>query len=298
MGIRWLASAASAFIVVGCGGTVASPCKLSLVCSDTTPDASDAGSVGVDASVDASVDAADATTGAEADVDTQEAGLPDASVRADGSTPPDAEAGARTDASADAGAEASADADAAADADADAGAEASPCSGTCPANATCQGDTCIAHVGDTTGTSNLTASNPFYAHYLLGQKVVLAYPMTVTKLALYSLQNGPDAVMALYTDSGTGPQALVAATAPAAVVTGWNEIPVTHTASIAAGTYWLMSIYDANAMIGGETGSATVDYIALAFDSAASPPVLPDPWSPAPVTYSGTRIGYYVVGLE
>src|SRR5262245_56113713 len=80
-------------------------------------------------------------------------------------------------------------------------------------------------------------------NYLLGNPVVVSMGGNVTALALISKDSGQMVRLALYTDGGGGPANLVVATASTPVSTGTMEIPVAPTA-IAAGTYWIMGIFD------------------------------------------------------
>lgn len=113
--------------------------------------------------------------------------------------------------------------------------------------------------------------------------------VTVTALALIGKAATANVQMALYTDLGGHPDALVVETASAPVVVGVLELPVTPTL-VVAGDYWIMGIYDTSASIGIDFANTDqVDYRSLSFGAP-----LPDPFGPA-TTYYNQAFNYYVV---
>jgi hypothetical protein len=135
------------------------------------------------------------------------------------------------------------------------------------------------------------ATGGFQTGYLVATQVTFPSPITLTALGTFAVSGGPHAVLALYASSGGAPGALVAFTASTTLGTGVNEIPVAQKVAVAAGTYWLAGEYDAVASICGDSASTNLlDYIPVTYGS------VPNPWSPAPASYSGSDINYYVVG--
>jgi hypothetical protein len=125
--------------------------------------------------------------------------------------------------------------------------------------------------------------------YLLGSLVMLPEPSMLTRLCVIAKSGGANVMLALYTDNAGWPDQLVAATPATPMTAGRMEIPVAPT-SLAAGSYWIMGVYDVDASIGIDESDpqAPVRYI---WQSFASP--LPDPFGPSS-PYSGQRFNYYV----
>ena len=186
----------------------------------------------------------------------------------------------------------------------------SPCVPPSNAVSTCDGTACGSHClggyvdcgsGCVLGTAcgevrygyqNLAGSNTFTADNLLGEAIDIPQPILVTKLAVSTAASGPHVVVGLYTNNGGVPNTLVASTPSTAVSFGANEIAVTASKTITAGTYWLMAVYDKDAQI--EKDSATTNtfcYISFAFSAS-----LPTTW-PGGTSYQTGHAGYYVVGI-
>jgi hypothetical protein len=126
--------------------------------------------------------------------------------------------------------------------------------------------------------------------YLLGVPVAIPAPSVLTHLCLIAKAGGANVVLALYASDASGwPSQLVASTAATPVTPGMMQIPVPPTA-IAAGTYWIAGVYDADASIGmDETdGQAPVVYTALDFSMP-----LPDPAADLN-EYWGQRFNYFL----
>ena len=144
--------------------------------------------------------------------------------------------------------------------------------------------------GGTYGNSvEFPAASVNTADYLLGTPLTIPVPSMLTHLCVIAKAGGPDVILALYSDNAGWPDQLVAATPATLMTVGPMEIPVTPTA-LAAGTYWLMGVYDTDASIGFDQSDPTapIRYAAHAF---ASP--LPDPFGGA-TPYSGQTFNYYV----
>ena len=130
------------------------------------------------------------------------------------------------------------------------------------------------------------------AGFLLGEKVVVSSARTLRQIGLIAIAAGPQFQLALYTDVGGAPGTLVAQTAIGTLTAGTMEVPITAgSVPIAAGTYWIMGIYNTNASIGYTTGASTnvVAYRSLTFGSA-----LPSPFGTA-MTYTGQSFNYWIV---
>jgi hypothetical protein len=128
----------------------------------------------------------------------------------------------------------------------------------------------------------------------LGQAIVVPNACTLTKVALNSTGTGASGYLALYSDVGGSPSALVAATQLFALTSGANEVSIGAPVPLAPGTYWIAGDYTATAPVARtSTGAITTKYISR---SASLAP--PDPWSPAPTTYTTGAFGYYIVVTE
>jgi hypothetical protein len=153
------------------------------------------------------------------------------------------------------------------------------------------------HGGATVATyGNATPYGEMSSHapsFLLGSKLALAVPAQLTHLAVITHDAGPMVQLALYTDAGNTPGALMASTAATTMVLGTMELPVAQTA-LPAGDYWIMGNYSASTSIGIDfsDANALVAYVTLSFGAA-----LPDPFG-APQTYTGQKFNYYIKVLQ
>jgi hypothetical protein len=143
------------------------------------------------------------------------------------------------------------------------------------------------HVGNDKEFSSSSSHSP---DYLLGSRLDVKTPMTVTHLALIGKASGPNVRMALYTDA-KGPDALVVEAPETAMAVGVLEMEVDPT-PIDAGYYWIMAIYDTTASVGiaFPSSGGVVQYRSLDF---ADP--MPDPFGSV-TTYTGQVFNYYIVG--
>ncbi len=135
------------------------------------------------------------------------------------------------------------------------------------------------------------ASNSSHGpNYLLGSPLAIPVNCTLVAFGVIARSSGPQAIMALYTDSGGQPGNLVAQTAAFTLNNQTMEISAPNVA-ITAGNYWIMGIYNVTASIGIDysNASAQVDYISLNFGAQ-----LPSPF-PSPTTYTGQQFNYYVI---
>ena len=142
-------------------------------------------------------------------------------------------------------------------------------------------------VGNDVEFPNASAHSP---DYLLGGFVTLPAPGMLTHLCVITKAGGPNVILTLYSDGGGDPAHLMALTAATPMTLGRMEIPVTPT-PLAAGTYWIMGVYDADASIGiDETDPGMpVRYTGQPFSSP-----LPNPFGAA-LEYTGQQFNYYLV---
>lgn len=135
--------------------------------------------------------------------------------------------------------------------------------------------------------TDLGSSSTHAPDYLLGSQITVTAPTTLTHFGVLGKSSGALVKLALYTDVGGNPGTLVASVGPFTLANGVNEIPAT--ATLPAGSYWIMGIYNIVASIGIDlANSDVVKYISLPFASA-----LPGTF-PAPIVYSGQRFNYYI----
>ena len=84
---------------------------------------------------------------------------------------------------------------------------------------------------------------------LYGQRLTVSQPRVVMRLGLWADVSGPVGRLALYTDDGSGPSTLVAATPVFAVASGMTEVDVVSPVAVPAGAYWLLGNFDAGAQV-------------------------------------------------
>ena len=175
------------------------------------------------------------------------------------------------------------------DADDDGYGSSKPASGVTPGTDCDDADTSPCdeiHVGN---DKEFSDASTHWADYLLGSRVDVKTPMTVTDLALIGKATGANVRMALYNDD-SGPDALVVEAPSTAMVAGVLEMPVDPT-PIDAGYYWIMAIYDATASVGvNKSGGGLYKYQSLSFSEP-----MPDPFGTA-LTQEGAVFNYYIVG--
>lgn len=138
-------------------------------------------------------------------------------------------------------------------------------------------------------TSEFSGSSVHGKNYLLGHPVTVGKDMTVTHLNIIAKSSASNGQIALYTDSGSQPSALVTESNSQAITTGTNTFDVPD-APLPAGTYWLMAVYDSSAYIGESSTPQTVYYTGMTAGSA-----MPDPIGSLS-SYSGGPHNYYLSG--
>jgi hypothetical protein len=129
------------------------------------------------------------------------------------------------------------------------------------------------------------------ANTLMGSRINVPVAGVLSHFGLIAKGGAGNVVMALYTDSTSGPRNLVALT-PVTAIPGAGRHEVTMPrVSIAAGNYWLMAVYD---VAGVEIGmSRSVPSAVVRFSPVGFSPTLPNPIGFSQ-TFSGQRYSYYV----
>jgi hypothetical protein len=140
--------------------------------------------------------------------------------------------------------------------------------------------------------TEFTGTSSHSPGFLLGSPVQIPVAVTVTHLAVIAKAGGPSVLLGLYRQSGGVPTTLVVGTSPTPLAPGRLEIPVTPT-TIAAGTYWLMAMYDTDASVGLDTSVANAqDAYAFRDFSQGLPATVSQPTS-----MFGQRYNYYLRGI-
>lgn len=142
-------------------------------------------------------------------------------------------------------------------------------------------------VGDYTA---FTTTGSFTQDYLLGEKITLSKAATLLDFGIIDATSGQHVVMAIYSDNGNAPYQLLAYTSSTALASTDQQIAPNVQASLAAGSYWIMAVYDVTA--GPLRDNATtnqIDYVSFTFGGT-----LPSTF-PAPTTYTGQNFNYYLV---
>ena len=106
--------------------------------------------------------------------------------------------------------------------------------------------------GNDTPFSGTTAVSP---NELRGSLIAVSGDVTVHKLALITPESSGNVKLALYTDSGGVPDALVVESESAPLSSGAVEITVDATLVI-AGNYWLVAVYDQTSDTYSDAGTA------------------------------------------
>jgi hypothetical protein len=137
----------------------------------------------------------------------------------------------------------------------------------------------------------LPASSDSGGGYLFGFKVAVPRMTILKKFGLISRRANITGVMALYRNTGTQPDTLVASTAVFTTVTGVMELDPTTATALSAGEYWLCAAYSANMSV----AQGPINYeedSRYRMHSLESP--LPDPFGTAS-TEQAQKINYYII---
>jgi hypothetical protein len=168
----------------------------------------------------------------------------------------------------------------------------------CPPGSTCVNSQCTSNTvayGRSTEFSPCGSTvGSFSPGDLLGQPVTVAEVVTVNALGVFGNQpaSGVEGILALYSDLGGAPSALLAFTQSTDIVAGKNEIPLLTPTAVAAGAYWIVGQYSASASICTDNSTTnSVDFVAVTYGA------LPNPFGAATALRS-IDINYYLVGTE
>jgi len=183
----------------------------------------------------------------------------------------------------------------------------SPCSGNCvdtsadPLNCGSCGNACdagscsnaVCAMATTVKVGNvadLGAVSSHWPNYLLGTSIQVTKTSKLLSFGVLSKGSGPQAIMALYTDSAGSPGTLVTNTAAFTLTSSSQEVAASTQATLPVGTYWLVAEYDKTGAIGytASAPSVTTKYVTHTFGS-------PLPASfPAPSSYAGQQFNYWI----
>jgi hypothetical protein len=130
---------------------------------------------------------------------------------------------------------------------------------------------------------------------MFAEQITVTSTITLTAIGAIVTSGGSYGTYAVYTDLPGAPGTLVAQTASTLLGTGTNEIPVTSTVTLQAGTpYWIAAEYSADTSLvslGDAANAVSNQSVEEAYGPFASGLV----WGPDP---SEGNYPYYVVGTE
>jgi hypothetical protein len=164
----------------------------------------------------------------------------------------------------------------------------------CPSGATCLDGLCTAEYGDATPFSpcNTDGAQSFGAGILLGELITIPENVTLTSLGVVAVASGGDGILAIYSDVGGVPSALLGQTGSTPINAGNNEILLSSILSVAAGKYWVVGEYDTTVSLCVDASTANL----IARTTVASYGTVPVTFGTA-TTLSSVDINYYVVGV-
>jgi hypothetical protein len=165
------------------------------------------------------------------------------------------------------------------------------CGHVCDAGS-CISSTCTVSTTYKVGNYTLfTGKSSHSPDFLLGSQLTLTKAAKLIDFGVISISTGQDVTMALYTDSGGAPDTLVAYTTSTALTGSDQQLAPNTNASLSAGNYWIMAVYNNTASVGYDTSitTAQVDYISFTYGGT-----LPTTF-PTPTIYDGQRFNYYLV---
>jgi hypothetical protein len=149
----------------------------------------------------------------------------------------------------------------------------------------------VCEAADITSYGNTTAfteSDTFGENFLLGHEIEIEEEATITHFGVIAKSSGQQVRFALYTSAAGEPQNLVIGSGAATLTGGLQEVAVPPK-RIAAGTYWLMALYDVEATVGVDfTGDNAIRLRAMPFGDQ-----MPEQFGAAS-GYTGDEFNYYV----
>ncbi len=153
-----------------------------------------------------------------------------------------------------------------------------------------ENDECPVETYNVGNDVEFSGSGNLAANYLLGSPLNVPDDVTIDMFSVIVKSGSGNFKMALYSDSGGAPDALVAETGSTAISgSGTYSFDITDVA-ITAGDYWIMMLSDTSSIYLAYTTSTTetVAYINHSFSSS-----LPDPFGTAS-TYTGQEFNIYL----
>jgi hypothetical protein len=122
--------------------------------------------------------------------------------------------------------------------------------------------------------------------------VTIPEGITVTNLGVVGAASGAQGILALYSDVGGAPSALLAETASTMISGGPNQILVTSVVPVTAGIYWIVGEYNAPASICvNNSTNNVIESVTIALYGT-----VPATFG-TPTTMTGADINYYVGGI-
>jgi hypothetical protein len=112
--------------------------------------------------------------------------------------------------------------------------------------------------------------------YLIGVKVVLPADALLSRIGIIVRSDaaGHNVQMAVYSDGGSGPSKLMAATSGETLIGGRNELRPTSTPILPAGGYWIMSVFDRETNVGHDTATGeTWRYLPFSYGNSLPPTI-------------------------
>ncbi len=161
------------------------------------------------------------------------------------------------------------------------------CTGSFPSGA-CAAPTAVGFYDD------LLSQGSHSGNYLFGHRITLGAASVLRRFGLLS-EGSANAQLALYKADGTGePSTLVAYVSGVAIVPGRNEFAPTSpsaTPALAAGTYWIFTVFSQAVMISQDTSSTALRrYTAFTYGGGL-PTTMPSGLSSVP----GPQSNYYIL---
>jgi hypothetical protein len=167
----------------------------------------------------------------------------------------------------------------------------------CPAGSTCTNSVCNVTVGFSTEFSPCGSSvGSLAANELYAQQISLSSSITLTAFGQFgnAPTSGVQSIMALYNAGTSGPTTPVAYSGSVTILAGNNELPVSPSVAVSAGTYWIVGEYSAIASICTDNGSSNlVDLVSVSLYGS-----LPNPFGTPTKLQNTVDLNYYLIGTE
>jgi hypothetical protein len=124
--------------------------------------------------------------------------------------------------------------------------------------------------------------------------ITISEDVTVTSLGVVAQsETGAQGILALYSNVGGAPSALLAQTISATINAGVNQISLTSSVDVPAGTYWIAGEYNETAAICIDDSNTNEIQIVGIASYGSVPSMFGDPMH----TVFGENVNYYVVGV-